>query len=86
MASNQARNFFQQANRIIANNDIKTSKGGKKGSFKDPVKILINNLGGDPANLTCGGKAISNDTAKGDFVLFFKPIKHGKADKKYYLI
>lgn len=64
MASNQARNFFQQANRIIANNDIKTSKGGKKGSFKDPVKILINNLGGDPANLTCGGKAIRNDTAK----------------------
>ncbi|XP_023324185.1 uncharacterized protein LOC111698160 [Eurytemora carolleeae] len=64
VASNQARNFFQQANRILANNDIKTSKSGKKGNFKDPVKILINNLGGDPANLTCSGKAISNDTAK----------------------
>jgi len=65
VASNQARNFFQQANRILANNDIITSKNGKKGNFKDPVKILINNLGGDPANLTCSGKAISNDTAKG---------------------
>jgi len=81
VASNQARNFFQQANRILANNDIKTSKSGKKGNFKDPVKILINNLGGDPANLTCSEKAIINDTAKGVFVLTLQPIKNGKADR-----
>ena len=67
LASNQARNFYQQASRAILADSAKQSKGGKKGNFKDPVKILVNNLGGDSANLTCGGKSISNnDTAKGD--------------------
>ena len=67
LASNQARNFYQQAARALVADSGKKSKEDKKGSFNEPVKILVNNLGGDSANLTCSGKSISsNDTVKGD--------------------
>lgn len=44
---------------------MKGNKSEKSGDFKDPLAILVGNLGGDSADLKCSGKSIRNDSITG---------------------
>ena len=75
VASNQARNFFQQASRAILADSAKLSKERKKYNFKAHLRILVSNLGGDLTNLTCAGKSVTNnDTIKGERFMYLNAL------------
>jgi len=71
---NQIQNFFKQKTRVTNHNKTKSNKLGKKGEFEDAAKYLLQALGGDINNPTCGEsgtaqKARSAKSAKENYNL-----------------
>lgn len=51
---NQIQNFFKQKARFENQGKTTTNKLGKKGEFKDAAKYMLQAIGGDINNVTCG--------------------------------
>merc|ERR1712218_448828 len=59
---NQIQNFHKQKARVKNQNKTTGNKLGKKGEFKDAAKYLLQALGGNISNPTCGDSGTNSST------------------------
>merc|ERR1712106_764233 len=57
---NQIQNFFKQKARLINHNKTTANKQGKKGEFMDAAKYMLQAIGGNISNPTCGESGTAN--------------------------
>merc|ERR1711892_824493 len=57
---NQIQNFFKQKARLINHNKTTANKQGKKGEFMQAAKFMLQAIGGNISNPTCGESGTAN--------------------------